>query len=210
MPVHNNFIVFNILNFACIYNFSGESVTFQCDLSRGNISRLHVTWYEKAGNGQERLISNSNDSLSLTLQGNPSSGMESHVTRYRCTVRNTDGLGSSPSAKLVILRTGNLERSFCSAGIFCVVHFPKHLLINRIVYLPGDKAVCEREVSYGVTWSVTSAGMIDIQPCPNATGKKRFWYCTLVLRSLIGVMYVPSKFSSALKIRLLLELLAKF
>lgn len=65
-----------------------------------------MTWYEKVGNSQEKLISSNNDSFALTVKGTPADSMENHVILYRCFVRNTDGLGSSPSAKLVILRKG--------------------------------------------------------------------------------------------------------
>jgi len=66
-----------------------------------------VTWYEKEGNSQEKLISSHNDSFAFTVQGTLADNMESHVVLYRCSVRNTDGLGSSPSAKLVVLQKGN-------------------------------------------------------------------------------------------------------
>ena len=85
-------------------------MTFQCHLSRGNISQLHVTWYERAGNNKEKLIGSNNDSFALTLQGTPSDGMESDVIHYRCTVRNIDGVGSSSFAKLVMLRKGSLNK----------------------------------------------------------------------------------------------------
>ena len=102
----------------CFFNFSDESVTFQCDLSRGNISQLHVFWYEKAGNSQEKLIISNNDSFTLTVQGTLTDSMESHVILYRCTVQNTDGVSSSPSAKLVVLRKGNSTESLkCFASV---------------------------------------------------------------------------------------------
>ena len=106
--LHNNFIVSRSSKFAFTNTFSGDSVTFQCYLSRGNTSRLHVTWYAKGGsNNQEKLISSHNDSFAFTIQGTLADSMESQMVLYRCSVRNADGLGSSPSAKLVILRKGN-------------------------------------------------------------------------------------------------------
>ena len=97
------------------FNFlSGESVTIHCDLSRGNTSRLNVAWYKKAGNSQEKLISGNNDSLSLTVHGHAPVGAQNHVIHYRCIVRNADGVGLSPSAKLVILSKGIL-------GVFFIV-----------------------------------------------------------------------------------------
>ena len=66
-----------------------------------------MTWYEKEGNSQERLINNHKDSFSFTIEGTLADGMESRVVLYRCSIRNTDGLGSSSLAKLAILRKGN-------------------------------------------------------------------------------------------------------
>ena len=80
-------------------------------MSRGNISRLHVTWYGKDGNNQEKVFSSHNDSFAFTVQGTLADSIESHVVLYRCSVRNTDGFGSSPPAKLVVLRKGNQKRS---------------------------------------------------------------------------------------------------
>ena len=38
--------------------------------------------------------------------------------------------------------------------------------------IAGDTAVCKRELYDGIMWSLTSPGVIDIQRCPNAIGKK--------------------------------------
>ena len=86
---------------------TGESVTFHCDLLRGSTSQLSVAWYEKAENSQEAPVHNNNDSLSLTVGGLPNAA-QTHVTYYRCTVQNTDGIGSSPLAKLVVLHKGKM------------------------------------------------------------------------------------------------------
>ncbi|XP_022798427.1 uncharacterized protein LOC111336573 isoform X2 [Stylophora pistillata] len=87
--------------------FEGDSVSFHCHLLSGNISRLHVTWYEKVEDNPEKLMSDKNDSLSLTVKGTLPSRKDSHLSFYRCLVRNADGVGSSPLAKLVILRKGD-------------------------------------------------------------------------------------------------------
>lgn len=95
----------------------GDSYTFHCNLLRGNISSLKVSWYERKKNGQEKLISGNNDSLTLTDRGNMPEDERSRVLYYRCHVRNSDGTSSSPSAKLVILRKGRMKRKFLSFRI---------------------------------------------------------------------------------------------
>ena len=70
----------------------------------------------EGSNSQEKLISSHNDSFALTIQGTLTDSMESHVVLYRCCVRNADGVGSSPSVRLNILRKGNKKRSFEEAS----------------------------------------------------------------------------------------------
>lgn len=102
--------------FSRLCSFSGESATFRCGLSRGNVSRLSISWYKRAENaGQDELIDKNKDSLSLTVRGHLKYGTQSSVAQYRCTVKNTDGIGSSPLARLVILRRGNNFKRLCVA-----------------------------------------------------------------------------------------------
>lgn len=154
-----------------IFFVSADSASFHCHLLRGNISQLHVTWYEKAGDNPEKLLSDKNDSLSLNLKGTLPNRKDSHVSFYRCLVRNNDGVGSSPLAKLVILRKGTLRR-FLSCAI-CWSSFIT-LYGDKTVSCVGYEAICASEESHGVTWSVTLAGMIDEQQCPYAIGKNNF------------------------------------